>query len=102
MSEISDVMLIMADQAEKARTQVFEFVKQLLIKKMSVKEAESLAGMLSEGRWTHDYPITVDIARSLGIKINTDMPETVYRMMDLYPQAGNVRPSVLYVPMAAE
>ena len=101
-SEISDVMLIMADQAEKARAQVYEFVKSLLIKKMSEKESERVATMLSEGRWTHDYPITVGFAQTLGIKINTEMPEMVYRLMDLYPQPGSARSSVLYVPMAAE
>jgi hypothetical protein len=30
---------------------------------------------------------------------NTDMPKIVYELMDLYPQGGTDRPSVLYVPL---
>jgi len=29
----------------------------------------------------------------------TTMPRTVYDLMDLYPQGGKGRPSVLYVPL---
>jgi len=54
---------------------------------------------LTEGRWTHDFPITVEMARGLGLPISTDMPRTVYDLMDLYPQGGRGRPSVLYVPL---
>lgn len=57
-----------------------------------------LAAILSEGRWTHDFPITVEAARELGLPVSTDMPRTVYELMDLYPQSGTGRPSVLYVP----
>ena len=31
--------------------------------------------------------------------VSTEMPRTVYDLMDLYPQAGNRRPSVQYVPL---
>jgi hypothetical protein len=41
----------------------------------------------------------VERARSLGLKVSTDMPRTVYDLMDLYPQGGGLRPSVWYVPM---
>ncbi len=32
-------------------------------------------------------------------EVSTDMPRTVYDLMDLYPQGGGLRPSVWYVPM---
>jgi hypothetical protein len=54
---------------------------------------------LSDGRWTHDFPITVEAARALGLPISTDMPPILYELMDLYPQASARRPSVLYVPL---
>ena len=57
-----------------------------------------LATVLSEGRWTHDFPITVEAARQLGLPISTSMPPLIYQLMDLYPQAGTGRPSVTYVP----
>ena len=84
-----------ADFQKKMATPEFHW---LLGKHMDEKRAAQLATVLSEGRWTHDFPITVQAARELGMKISTDMPREVYELMDLYPQGGGVRPSVLYVP----
>jgi ClpP class serine protease len=66
---------------------------------MPEKKAVELATILSEGRWTHDFPLPVQVVRQLGLKVSTDMPRKVYELMDLYPQSGGGRPSVLYVPM---
>jgi len=96
---VSDEVLILADVAQKARVQVLAFVTQVLLKHMPQKQALQVAGVLTEGRWTHDFPITVEGARQLGLKVSTDMPRTVYELMDFYPQGGGVRPSVWYVPM---
>jgi hypothetical protein len=41
----------------------------------------------------------VQAARALGLKVSTNMPRSVYDLMDLYPQGGGMRPSVLYVPL---
>ncbi|RME79430.1 MAG: hypothetical protein D6784_00755, partial [Chloroflexi bacterium] len=68
-------------------------------KNISPEKAEHLAELLSTGTWTHDYPITVDEARSLGLPVSTDMPEEIYRLMTMYPQAGHKRPSVSYIPI---
>src|SRR5438309_10144301 len=98
-AKVSDEILILADMAQKARIQVASFVVQVLSKHMPEKQAGPLATILSEGRWTHDFPITVQAARQLGLKVSTDMPRSVYDLMDLYPQGGGLRPSVLYVPI---
>jgi len=97
--QASDLSLIVIDIAKKARAQVDGYLADLLSKHYSKDKAQELASTLSEGRWTHDYPITVQAARSLGISVSTDMPQTVYELMDLYPQAGSGRPSVLYIPL---
>ena len=96
---VSDEILILADIAQKARVQVVSFVIQVLLKHMPEKQAVQVATVLTEGRWTHDFPITVQAARVLGLKVSTEMPRTVYDLMDLYPQGGGIRPSVWYVPM---
>src|SRR5260221_2027098 len=96
---VSDEMLVLADIAQKARVQVASFVVQVLLKHMPEKQAVQLATVLSEGRWTHDFPITVEAARLLGLKVSTEMPRTVYDVMDLYPQGGGTKPSVWYVPL---
>lgn len=97
--QVSDEMLILVDIAAKARVQTAAFVAEVLLKHLPKQKAAALAIALSDGRWTHDFPITVEAARQLGLPVSVDMPATVYELMDLYPQAGTGRPSVLYVPM---
>ena len=97
-AQASDETLILADMAAKARVQVASFVADLLSKRLPRKKAEELAIIMSEGRWTHDFPINVQAARELGLPVSTNMPRLVYELMDLYPQANTRRPSVIYVP----
>ncbi len=98
VNEIDDQTLIMADIAQKAVKQVKETVTRLLSNKMNADEAQKLAALLSTGTWTHDYPITVSEAKEMGLPVSTEMPEEVYKIMALYPQAVQRRPSVEYVP----
>ena len=60
--------------------------------------AREIAEALSSGQWTHDYPISVDEAQELGLPVTTDVPQQVYDLMVLYPQAAQRRPSVEYIP----
>jgi ClpP class serine protease len=96
---ISDETLMLADIAAKARIQVASFVADVLTKRLPRDKAEQLAVIMSEGRWTHDFPITVQLARQLGLPVTVEMPRIVYELMDLYPQANVRRPSVGYVPI---
>ena len=98
-AQISDQMLVLADISGKARVQVTAFVTKLLLKHFPQDKAVALATTLTDGRFTHDYPITVDTARGFGLPISeTKIPLDIYHLMDLYPQTGIGRPSVLYVP----
>ncbi|MHC1597009.1 MAG: SDH family Clp fold serine proteinase [Methermicoccaceae archaeon] len=102
-NELDDETLILADVAEKSIQQVREFVYSLLVDKHGEKEARELAVMLTEGRWTHDYPITVEAARSLGLNVSTDVPEEVYKLMEHYPQPLKQRiSSVEFIPAPSE
>src|SRR2546428_441094 len=92
-------MLVLEDMAAKARLQVAAFVAEVLLKHHPKDRAAALALVLSEGRWTHDFPITVQAARQLGIPVSVNMPPIIYELMDLYPQGRAGRPSVLYVPI---
>ena len=99
-SEIDDDTLILADIAQKAINQVRNCVKTLLLKKgMDEAKAERITEALVMGHWTHDYPITVEEARKLGLPISTDMPTEIYQLMTLFPQPMQRRPSVQYVPV---
>ena len=98
-NQISDEMLILIDVAAKARLEVANFVLEILQKRLPKEKAASLAAAFTEGSVTHDFPLTVNLLRKTGLTISTAMPRTVYDIMDLYPQSGAGRPSVLYVPM---
>ncbi len=93
-----DTTLIMGDVARKAIAQVERSIRLLLREHYSDAEADALAKALSEGRWTHDYPIDFEEAKALGLRVSDEMPEAIYRLMDLYPQTRQQRPGVEYIP----
>jgi ClpP class serine protease len=97
--DIDDKTLILADVAEKALAQMRAFVKKILLEHMDDETAERVAVTMTEGRWTHDYPITFEEARDIGLKVTLGLPEEIYDLMDLFPQAQPQRPSVQYVPI---
>ncbi len=99
IERVDDETLILANVAQKAIQQVRAAVSELLARRLPQDAAEALAAKLSGGTWTHDYPITVGEARSLGLTVSTDMPRPIYALMELYPQAGRRRPSVEYIPV---
>jgi len=98
VERIDDETLIMADLAQKSIKQVKTAIENILTDKMGEEKAQETAHILATGTWTHDYPIMVDEARSLGLNVSTDMPQEVYDLMSLHPQAQARRPSVQYIP----
>jgi ClpP class serine protease len=96
---LEDRTLVMADVAEKAVRHMREVVRSLLARHMDDKKAETVAEELAGGHYTHDDPITVDEARALGLPIEVGLPNEVYELMELFPQAGRRRPSVQFVPL---
>jgi ClpP class serine protease len=99
VDEVDDKTLILADVARKAIAQVRARARSILAEHLPEERAQELAQVLSEGRWTHDYPFTVEEAQELGLPVNAEMPEVVYKLMTLYRQPGQRRPSVQYIPV---
>ncbi len=97
-AKVDDQTLIYADISRKALKQVRDFVFDLLKDKMPEEKAGEVADVLSQGTWTHDYPIFAEDAKKLGLPVSTEMPKEVYDLMELYPQPQMGRPSVQYVP----
>jgi ClpP class serine protease len=97
---VDDQTLIYADIARKAVAQVQDTLRKIVTLRghMDEGKAEEVSEILSSGRWTHDYPITVEEARGLGLPVTTEVPEEVYNLMNLYPQTAQRRPSVEYIP----
>ena len=96
--KVDDETLILADQAQKAINQTQSLVCNLLEGKMSKKDINGVCNSLTEGRWTHDYPLTVDNLRELKLNVEIGLPTEVYQLMNLYPQPMRVSPTVEFIP----
>jgi len=100
IAEIDDETLIMADVARKALTQVRDAACELLGEHMAPEQAAAIAEKLSNGTWTHDYPIPAAQAKALGLPVTTEMPEAFLELMTLYFQPVRVgRGGVEYLPV---
>ena len=97
IAEVDDETLVLADQSEKAIIQLRGSVKSILTSKVGEERAEELAHVLTEGTWTHDYPITFDVAQQLKLPVSSAMPDEVMQLMGLYPQPIRRQASVEYL-----
>jgi len=99
VDKIEDKNLIMIDMAEKAMQQIEKQVKEILKDNYEPEKVEHIAKILSQGILTHDYPITYEEAKEIGLNVSTDMPQDIYHLMSLYPQPLKQTPSVEYIPI---
>jgi ClpP class serine protease len=83
----------------EAKALMKNFVTNLIAYRTDREAAEKPATTLTEGKWTHDYPIVFEEAKSLGLPVTAELPEETYQLMDLFPQANPQRPSVQYIPV---
>jgi ClpP class serine protease len=101
IDEIDDKTLIYAEEAKKAMSQMRNLLRKILDGKCGGEKLESIIEEFVSGKYTHDHPFMAEQARSLlGECVQTDVPEEVYALMDLYRmEAGRSRPGVEYVPL---
>jgi ClpP class serine protease len=98
IADIDDRSWLLADISKKAILQTRSQVNSLLGGKYSKEKAEELSQRLTEGRWTHDYPITYEEAKTFGLHVVREIPQEVYELMSLYPQPVRRQPSVEFTP----
>ena len=98
VESVFDLTLVLADVAEKALAQVKQGAAELLTPRMEHSAAEALAAKLAGGHWTHDYALTAQEARALGLPVKVGMPPEVMQLMSLYPQPIQ-RSGVEYLPI---
>jgi len=84
--EVHDLTLVMADMGEKALAQVKRGAVELTRERLGVERATALAEKLAGGYWTHDYALTAEEARDLGLPVTVGVPREVLRLMTYYPQ----------------
>ncbi|MCX7687525.1 MAG: hypothetical protein N2045_06085 [Fimbriimonadales bacterium] len=100
ISEVDDQTLILADISRKALAQALELVRNVLMaNSMPAEQAERVADRLTQGYYTHDYAISADEARAMGLNVSTHLPQEIYQLMALYPQPVQRTAGVDYVPV---
>jgi ClpP class serine protease len=85
---ISDRMVILAEGGNLEIENAKAFVKWLLEGKMDMQQAESVADFLARGYMSHATPITLDVARSLGLNVVEGVPDKVYDMFRTFAFTG--------------
>ncbi len=99
LNKVDDQTLILADISRKAIQQVKATIRRIACPVYTPEVVAQLSEELASGKWTHDYPIAVEEARAMGLKISTEVPPEIYKIMNLYPQSKTRRPSVDYIPL---
>ena len=84
-ANVSDEILILTDQAQKATAQVRALVQELLLAHDPEREgAGEVADLLTGIDWTPHYPILLEEAQRLGLPINDQLPPEIHSLMELY------------------
>jgi ClpP class serine protease len=102
IERVSDETLMLAEQGRKAMAQIRAAVRELLAGKLEESKADELARQLSEGHWTHDYPLMFDELNAWGLPVSDALPESIYQLMNLFPQPVRYSESVTYRPGGRE
>lgn len=98
IANLSDEILILTDQAQKATAQVRSLVRELLEVRNPEREAidddaDHLAGIV----WTPQYPILLEEAQRLGLPISDEMLPEVHALMELYDTVSTRRATTAVV-----
>jgi ClpP class serine protease len=92
----SDVFLAYADISKKALLESKEEACELMQGTYSHDGSCSITDALSSGKWTHGRPISVTIAREMGLNIVTAMPREVFELVRAHRVPYKGGPSVWF------
>ncbi len=98
VEKVDDQTLIMADIGRKAVNQLQASVKDLLTRSLDEDKAAELAALMATGTWTHDYPITFQEAKRLGLNVSDQMPPEILQLMSLFAQPVKHHQTVEFTP----
>ena len=88
IQSITDRMIIMADVANLEIENAKAFVIWLLEGKMDKEQAERVADFLARGYMSHATPITLDVARAIGLNVVEGIPDKVYELFRTFAFTG--------------
>jgi len=88
IQNITDRMVIMSDVANLEIENAKAFVIWLLQGKMDKDQADRVADFLARGYMSHATPITLDVARALGLNVVEGIPDKVYELFKTFAFTG--------------
>ena len=88
IQNVTDRMVIMSDVANLETENAKAFVLWLLEGKMEKDQAERVADFLARGYMSHATPITLDVARAMGLNVVEGIPEKVYELFKTFAFTG--------------
>ena len=88
IQSITDRMVIMSDVANLEIENAKAFVIWLLEGKMDKEQAERVADFLARGYMSHATPITLDVARAIGLNVVEGIPDKVYELFKTFTFTG--------------
>jgi ClpP class serine protease len=88
IQNITDRMIILSDAANLEIENAKAFVMWLLDGKMDKEQAERVADFLAKGYMSHATPITLDVARALGLNVVEGIPDKVYELFKTFAFTG--------------
>ncbi len=98
IAEISDLTLVLANMGEKALRQVKAGAVELIGDRMPAEQAASLVDKLAGGQWTHDYALTAEEAKLMGLNVKIGIPASILNLIRLYPQPIRHAPAIEFLP----
>jgi ClpP class serine protease len=96
IEQISDRTILMAESARMELENAREFVKWLLLDKMPQEQVEQVASFLLGGFMASSTPITLDVARAIGLNVIEGVPEKVHQLFETIEFGGGKRPGKSY------
>jgi len=88
---ISDRTILLAESARMEEENAKEFVKWLLIDHMNEEQATQVANFLVGGFMASTTPITLDVARAIGLNVVEGVPEKVHQLFETIEFTGGPR-----------
>jgi ClpP class serine protease len=96
IENISDGTILRAESARMETDNAREFVKWLLQDRMSEEKATQVANFLVGGFMASTTPITLDVARAIGLNVVEGVPERVHQLFETIEFSGGQRPGKSY------
>ena len=93
---IADRTILLAEKARMEAENASEFVKWLLADKMAEEQAGQVANFLVGGFMASTTPITLDVARAIGLNVTEGVPEKVHQLFETIEFGTGVKPGKSY------